>query len=78
MWLKKMSALQLLVSCHIWLLSFISLFVVGVNILNKASVKDILVEDFNDPKASAEGSHLALYCFDKFKKKERPSLDLWR
>ena len=60
---------------------FIALFAVGVKILNKASVKDILVEDFSDPKASAEGSHLALYCFDKFKgskKKEQPSLDLWR
>ena len=46
-------------------------------------MKDISVEHFGDAEASAEGSHLALFCFDgmKGRKKQeqpRPSIDLWR
>ena len=55
---------------------------VGVNILKKTSVKEILLESFGDPEACAEGGHLANYCFDmKGTTKQplqQPTLDLWR
>ena len=56
---------------------------VGVQVLDKAAVKDIFVESFGDAEASAEGTHLGLFSFDKMKgsKKDKlpqPSVGLWR
>ena len=56
---------------------------VGVQLLQKSKVKEIVVEDFSDPAASAEGSFLSLYKYEGAKGSDKksspkPKLTVWK
>ena len=46
---------------------------VGTSLLQRAKVKDIVMDDFSDPEAAAEGTHLALYQYTDMKGKSNSS-----
>ena len=71
-------------SIHIYtrLLLLLCFLLVGAKLLQKAKVKQIMMDDFSDPESCSVGTHLALFQYEdmkgKEKKSEKPSIELWR